>query len=91
MKVKHGKSAIWLCLKKVEWITISMESSQRDLFIDIVVDRLTFNHNQITLFPVSPSSSYPKQVLGYLKQGLLSFLCAQEWILQHYWRKMLDE
>ena len=45
-----------------------MESSRRDLFIDMVVDRFIFKYNQITLSPVSPSC--PKQVWDCLKQGL---------------------
>jgi len=42
-------------LKITRLITISMETSRRDLFIDIVVDRFMFKNNQITLSPVSPS------------------------------------
>ena len=42
--------------------TTSMESSQRDVFSDMLVDRLIFNNNQITLSSCSPS---------YLKQGFV--------------------
>jgi len=51
MKVKLEMSVIWLALKILQRITISMESSQRDLFIDIVVDRFIFKNNQRKLFP----------------------------------------
>jgi len=49
MKVWQEKTVIWLFLKILVWITISMESSQRDLFIDVVVDRFILKNNQITL------------------------------------------
>jgi len=42
MKVKHGKSVIWLFLKIPLRITISMEKSRQDLFIDMVVDKFTY-------------------------------------------------
>jgi len=42
-----------------------MESSRRELFIDMVVDGFIFKYNQVTLSPVSPS--YLKQVYDYLK------------------------
>ena len=48
-----------------------MESFRRYLFIDMVVDRFTFENNQNTL---APSPSYPKQVWDYHKTGL-SFKC----------------
>jgi len=65
MKVKQGKSVIWLILKVPLLITISMESSQRDLFID----RFTFNNDQIT--PSVCSTFIRKQVGDYLNQGLV--------------------
>ena len=46
-----------------------MESSGRDLSIDMVVNRFIFKNNQITLSPVSPP--YSKQAWDYLKQGLV--------------------
>jgi len=48
---------------------ILMESSQRDLFIAMVVYRFIFKNNKIILSPVSPS--YPKQEWEYLKQVFL--------------------
>jgi len=39
MKVKQGKSAIWLFFKISLSITISMESSRRDLFSDVVFQK----------------------------------------------------
>jgi len=52
MKVKRGKSIKRLFLKVVYLFEkkISMESSRRDLFIDMV-DRFIFKNNQITLYP----------------------------------------
>jgi len=50
-------------------MTISMESSWRDLYIDTVVNSFISKINQTTLIPVSPS--YPKQLRDYLKQGLV--------------------
>jgi len=49
MKVRQKKSAMCLLLKISWWITISMESSRRDLFIDMVVDRYIFKNTLITL------------------------------------------
>jgi len=46
-----------------------MESSRRDLFIDMVVDSFISNNNQITPPPFTPLCT--KQVWDYLKQGLL--------------------
>ena len=70
MKVKQGKSVIWLNSKITVWITISIKSSWRDLFIDVVVDRFIFNNNQITLSPCF--TLLPKTVVGLpLKQGLV--------------------
>jgi len=46
MRIKQ-KSVIWLFLKVPLWITISMESSQRDLFIDKVVEGFILKNNQI--------------------------------------------
>jgi len=65
MKVKQGESVDWLFLKI---IAISMESSRRDLVIEMIVDRFIFKNNKIALPPVSPS--YIKQMWDYLKQGL---------------------
>ena len=42
MKVKQRKSVFWLFLKMPLKKTISMKSSQRDFFIDMVVDRFSF-------------------------------------------------
>jgi len=67
VKVKQGKSSIWLFLKI--WLTISMESSWRDLFIDMVVDRFILKNNHITLYFCS--TFIPKQVWDYLKQGIV--------------------
>jgi len=39
MKIKQGKSVIWLFLKIFIRIIMSMESSRRDIFIDMDVDR----------------------------------------------------
>jgi len=68
MKVKHGKSVIWLFLKIALRTTISMESSRRDLFIGMVVDRYIFNSNQDT---PSPCFTYmPKPGVGLPKIGV---------------------
>jgi len=45
-----------------------MESSRRDLFIDIVDDTFIFKNNQITLSLVSPL--HLNQVLDFLKQEI---------------------
>jgi len=45
MKVKQGKSGIWLFLKIPIWITISLENSRRDLSIDMAVDGFIFKNN----------------------------------------------
>jgi len=59
-KVTQGKSVIQLFLKISLCITISMESSRRDLFIDMVVDRFIY---KITInYALSASPSHPKQV-----------------------------
>jgi len=58
MKVKQGKSVIWLFSKIHLRITISMGSFQRDLFIDMVVDRFILKNNRSP----SVSPSHPKQV-----------------------------
>jgi len=39
-------------------MTITMESSRRDLFIDMVVHRFIFKHNQITLSPFSTFETF---------------------------------
>jgi len=46
-----------------------MESSRRDLFIGMVVDRFIFKNNHVGFPLVSPR--YLKQVYDYLKQGLI--------------------
>jgi len=47
---KTGIECILVIFKESPWIIISMESSRRDLYIAIVVDRLTVSNSQITLF-----------------------------------------
>ena len=47
-------------------LTISMEGSRRNLFIDMIVDRFIFNNNQITLSPCFTL----KHTWDYLKQKL---------------------
>ena len=71
--LKQGKSVICLFLKISALITIPIESSRRDLFMDTLVDELidefTFERNKLRSSPVLPS--YPKQVWDYLKQGFV--------------------
>jgi len=59
---------------------MSIESSRRDLFIDMVVDRLFFKNNQITLSPCfSGTFMYtyiPKSGVGLPKTGV-RFYCAR--------------
>jgi len=50
MKVKQGKSVIWLFLKINLSTTTSMKRSRRELSIDIVIQRGIFQNNQTTLF-----------------------------------------
>jgi len=66
-----------------------MESSRRDLFIDMVEDRFILKNNRITLSPCC-TFVYLKQVLDYLKQGLVfteyfmsSYLCKERRILTY--------
>jgi len=60
MKVKEGEEGNLLIFKDMPLlIIISMGSSQRDLYSDMVVDRFIFKNDQITLFP-SVQPSYPK-------------------------------
>jgi len=54
MKINQGKSVIFLLFKIPLWTTISVESSQRDLFIDMVVDTINLKNKQITLSSVPP-------------------------------------
>jgi len=42
-----------------------MESSRRDLFTNMVIDKFIFKYNQVKLSPVSPS--YLKQLHDNLK------------------------
>ena len=49
-----------------------MESSRRDLFIDMVFDRLNFKNNQITLSPCF--TFIPKTGVGLPKPGV-RFYC----------------
>jgi len=65
MKVKQGMSVIWLILKIPVWITIPIESSRRDLFFDMAVDRFVLKNNQITLSPCF--TLIPKTGVGLLK------------------------
>ena len=52
MMLKQGKSVIWLFLKTpLTSITISMEGSRRDLFINMADVGFIFKNNPITLFP----------------------------------------
>jgi len=53
-------------------ITISMDSSRRDLFIDIVVDGSILKNNQITLYPFF--TFRPKTGVGPLETEI-SFCC----------------
>jgi len=50
-----------------------MESSRRDLFIDMIVDRFIFKNNQFTLCPCL--TFIPKTGVGLSKIGV-SFYCA---------------
>jgi len=51
-----------------------MESSQRDLFIDMVVDRFIFKNNQITVYPC----------FIFIPKTELSFYCVkQAHIIRH--------
>jgi len=55
-----------------------MESSRRDLFIDMIVDRFNFKSNQITLSPCSTFT--PETGLG-LPKTRVSFYCVSVLIL----------
>jgi len=59
-------SVLWLCFKIPLSITRSIESSRRDLLIDLVVK--TFNNNYFTLFPCFTLIT---KVWNYYKQGLV--------------------
>jgi len=48
-----------------------MESSQRNLYIDMVFDRLIFSNNEITFTPCFIHNPHVKQVWDYLEQGLV--------------------
>ena len=65
---KTGKERNLVIFKIFLRITVSIESSRRDLFIDMVVDRFS-NVTQLRSPPDLPS--YPQQVCVYLKQGLV--------------------
>jgi len=70
MKVKQGKSVIWLFLKIPIGITISMESSRQGFFIDMIVDSFILKKRPnyaLLLFHL-----HPKQVWDYFKQGIVS-------------------
>jgi len=56
-----------------------MESSRRDLFIGMVVDRFIFKNNQMTLFPCS--TFIPKTRTGLPKTGV-SFYCVGRDIIE---------
>jgi len=76
------------------WITISIECSRRDLFIDMVVGRFIFKSNQITLSPCVtfiPTTGVGKRVRFYcalsnmqscrlyeLRLGLSLLLCSND-------------
>jgi len=51
MKVKQGKSVIWLIIKINLTTTILMKRSRRELSIDMLIQGVIFENNQITLFP----------------------------------------
>jgi len=62
MKVKQRKSVILLVLKIPLSITMSMESSRRDLVIDVLVGRFVFKIEKLGSSP--GLSSYSKYVYG---------------------------
>jgi len=72
MKVKQGKSVIWLFLKIL--MNNHIESSRRDLFIDMIVDSFIFNNNLITLAPCF--TFIPKTAVGLPKTGV-RFYCVE--------------
>jgi len=55
MKLKEGMSVIWLFLKIPRLMTTSMESSRRDLFIDMAAHRFIIKNKQLRSPLVSPS------------------------------------
>jgi len=59
IKVKQGKRVNWLFLKIPTWISILIDSSPRNLFIDLFVDMFILKMAKLSSPPVSPS--YPKQ------------------------------
>jgi len=71
IKVKQGKSGIWLFLKIPLWITISIHSSRRGLNIDMVVDGHIFKNNQIPLFPCYTTFRLKSSLRDNRKQALL--------------------
>jgi len=54
-----------------------MDSSRRDLFLDMVVDRFIFKNNEISLYPYSTPKTeveLPKTVVG-LSKTEVTFYC----------------
>jgi len=66
---KRGEERNLVVFKDTSWITISMESSERDLFIDMVVDRFILTHYR----PAMSSGNKKKQhILEDLFSSVLS-------------------
>jgi len=65
MKVKQGKSAIWLFLKINISITISMKRSRRELSIDMVI--------HVYLKKISSSPVLPSYLM--LPKAAVNFYC----------------
>jgi len=76
MKANQGESVIWLFSK----ILPSMESSGRDLVIDIVVDRFLFKNTQITFsfcFTFTPETGVrlPKTEVSFYCEAVRHECC----------------
>jgi len=63
-----------------------MESSRRDLLIDVVVDRFIFKNNQMTISPFF--SFIPKTGVGLPKIGVNFYcaFCTLELWFSSYWK-----
>jgi len=77
MNVQQANSENWLFLNIPKWITISLESSRRDLFIGMVVGRFVFKYNQITFstcfaFIRKKSVSLPKTGMSFYSEFRVS-------------------
>ena len=91
MKFKKGKSPIWIFLGIPPSMTIAIESSPRNLFIDMVVDGFIFNQiTPFTCFTFIPKSCENiSKIEKVLLRSTWKFRSEFFWILLDIWPHIL--